>query len=89
MPLANIGLGMSWHEEDLDDEFETDLNLVSRLSMGVSAQAGLMFTSSLAPGLFVKAAYQFNYYDGELLIRRNIPLPASEHGLVLSLGYCY
>jgi serine protease Do len=92
MPLANIGIGISWHEKDADDEFESDWDddrLFSKLSMGFSIQAGLMFTLPPVSGLFVKTAYQFNYYDGELLIKRNVPLPASEHGLILSLGYCY
>ncbi|GHT77660.1 hypothetical protein FACS1894130_02730 [Spirochaetia bacterium] len=82
LPYLDFGFGAMFHEADPTDPFS------SKYSLGVSAQAGVMVTTTVVTGLFVKAAYQFNYYDG-LTGSRGIDLPDTRHSGIIGVGYLF
>ncbi|QQO10794.1 S1C family serine protease [Breznakiella homolactica] len=69
MPLIKASVGFMKTEER-DDSFD--------MNFGISAQGGVMFTTAAIPGLFLSAAYQYNFY-----LSTDYP----SHLLLISLGY--
>jgi hypothetical protein len=80
-PFADLAVGLvfeRWDEQGIGGS-------TPRLGMGVdfSLQGGLMFTTSVVPGLYLQAAYQYNFYAGSLddYIKKN------PHMIIISVGY--
>jgi hypothetical protein len=85
LPYGTVGAGISWHEERKDAYGSSEPG--SAMTIGFSAQGGLMFTTSYVPGLFLKTAYQFNYYDG--LFSSDSFLKDTTHSLIIGAGYLF
>jgi serine protease Do len=57
---------------------------------GVNAQAGLMFTITQLPGVYLNASYQFNYFvTHEKAVREYAILPENRHMVMVGLGYAF
>ncbi|MDR1419408.1 MAG: serine protease [Treponema sp.] len=77
-PYGDLGLGFMFKRKLPASTSSFSFNP----GMGVSFHGGLMFTSSLVPGLYLQTAYQFNMYhmfDGK---PKNDP-----HIIAVSVGY--
>jgi serine protease Do len=85
LPYANVGGGISWHEKDSNSPWGNESG--PDIAIGFSVHGGLMLTSSYVPGLFLKTAYQFNFYNG--IFDRTTPLKDAAHSLILGVGYLF
>jgi serine protease Do len=86
-PYGDAGFGMAFHEKEVDAYGGVDS--MSGMTLGLNAQLGVMGTTAFIPGLFLKIAYQFNYFDPDALSLhpRKTPLNDFRHGLVVGIGY--
>lgn len=62
MPFGNIGPDIVINPEGLKQPENYWEEQPELFEVSVAAQAGMMLTTAYVPGLFIKAAYQFNYY---------------------------
>ncbi|MFP3042623.1 serine protease [Treponema primitia] len=91
MPFGNVGFGLSWHEKDYEYSYsglKEEKFGISDISTGLSFQGGIKVTTSYVPGLFLKTAYQFNYYRGDFF-GRNVPLKDVTHSVIIGVGYLF
>jgi serine protease Do len=71
IPYGNAGGGMVIKEhgprEDDEDVFSIfPVQSDKDIGFGLFLEGGLLFTTSLVPGLFLQAAYQHNFYDSHV-----------------------
>jgi hypothetical protein len=60
-PFGDVGIGMMFTPIPKEDKKEDSL-FSEDFNLGVSVRAGLCFTTAVIPGLYLKAAYQRNFY---------------------------
>jgi len=61
-PFANIGVGLMFIPNPNYDTRYDSSTFKTDIPIGISARAGLIFTTKWVPGLFLQAAYQYNLY---------------------------
>ncbi|MDR1248219.1 MAG: hypothetical protein LBK63_02845, partial [Treponema sp.] len=65
IPYGNLGIGIALQEAA--DQSSLYSNAIDKdMGFELSLEGGLLFTATLVPGLFLQAAYQHNFYAGEL-----------------------
>jgi serine protease Do len=74
-PYADLGLGIIIQEDSDVGIFDPSM----KFGLGVSVQGGLIFTTSMVPGLYLQTAYQYNLY-----FNNDYP-----HALFFSVGYAF
>jgi hypothetical protein len=93
MPFGDMGFGISWFEEDAKDPKDyygpESIDMFGKAVGGISFTGGLMVRTAAIPGLTLRAAYQFNWFDPSFLSKdeRFIPLPDIKHSFLIGVGY--
>jgi serine protease Do len=85
IPFGEVGYGMMFMpKEKEEDDFGSNF---PEMAFGISLKGGLMFTTSIVPGLYLQAAYKHGFYMIPLE-RNGNGLPAASM-LILGGGYSF
>ncbi|MDR2922150.1 MAG: serine protease [Treponema sp.] len=88
-PFGVVGLGMMFYPKEpsnnaynaLHDDADT-----KNVKFGLSARAGLIFTTAVVPGLFLQTSYQFNFYTDGIGEKARLLYP---HTIYVGIGYAW
>jgi hypothetical protein len=94
IPYGDVGIGIAWFEKDAPKSYdpfynETTFDPFTQMSLGFLLSGGIMFRTAAVPGLSVRAAYQFNFYDPLDILKRINPLPGMTHCILVGVGYAF
>jgi hypothetical protein len=64
IPYGGIGLGLMFKENPPQNDSWTRNSEPPFMARGLSLEGGLLFTTSLVPGLYVQIGYGYNFYEG-------------------------